>query len=67
MCPPQGYSLLNDFIGFTVADISMKLSVLTVPKNLLDDMLQVTVAELDEVYTIGKFSVNTQNVQPKVA
>ena len=55
------------FTGFTVADISMKLSVLTVPENLLDDMFHVTVAELDEVYTIGKFSVNTQNIQPKVA
>ena len=55
------------FIGFTVADISMKLSVLTVPENLLDDMLQVAVAKLDEVYTVWKFSVNTHNVQPKVA
>lgn len=64
---PQGYSLCNGFIGFTVADISMKLSVLTVPENLLDDMLQVAVAEFDEVYTVGKFSVNTHNVQAKVA
>lgn len=65
--PPQGYSLCNGFIGFTVADYFDELSVLTVPENLLDDMLQVAVAEFDEVYTVGKFSVNTQNVQPKVA
>ena len=67
MRPIQGYSLCNDFIGFTVSDLSMKLSVLTVPENLLDDMFHVTVAKLDEVYTVWKFSVNTHNVQPKVA